>query len=166
MIENVVQRNVSKGERGVQLLLVAASVFLGTVGILTIVMLPAFFAALAATVYYSRRLKDEFDYCYDKCNDILTIDRIIGGRKRKSCLYISTEQIYKICPYADSSVVRDRNAKLEDYASRNPNARVYVITIKQESGFRNIIFEPQDDLLEVLRLQAPEKVEIGKVGVI
>lgn len=160
MVENLIRRHVSKSEKFIQWVLILFTVFAGAIGILTIAMLPAFIIALATTLYYRKRLKDEYEYGYDKYNEILTIDQIIGKKKRKACLYAYMSEVVSICPYAESSVVKDKSKKVEDFASRNPDARVYVINVEQNNNSRYIIFEPQDDFLEAIQLHSPGKVKM------
>lgn len=160
MVENLIRRHTSKSEKIIKWIQIILTVFTGAIGALTIAMLPAFLIALASTLYYNRRLKDEFEYGFDKYHGILTIDRILGGKKRKECLYATMDDVISICPYAESEIVKDKSKKVEDYASRNPDARVFVIEIKQNSNSRYMIFEPGDNLLEAIHLWSPEKVKL------
>lgn len=158
MVENLIRRHVSKTENIIKWLLVVFTCGIGVIGLLTIVLLPAFFAALVIVLSYCRRLDEEYEYGYDKYHNILTIDKIVHRRKRYACLYTSMEQVLRICPYGKAEAEKLKKEKLEDYASHNPLSGVYLLQIRQGEGIRNILFEPQQDFLEAVRVNEPQKV--------
>lgn len=161
MIECVIQRHISGFEKNVRLILIAATVFLGVVGVLTVVMLPAFLMALIATVYYSRRLHDEFEYGYNKYTGNLEIARIMNGSRRKTCFESSLDQISGICPYSQCAAIRERGVRIEDYASRRVDAPVYVLTMEQDGAKRRaIIFEPPGEMLREMHQHRPDLVKL------
>ena len=161
MIECVIQRNISKSERAVQVLLIIMTVFLALVGVLTVILLPAFFVALLATRYYGRRLRDEYEYGYNPHTGNLTIACIINGAKRKTRLDAYVEQLRRISPYGQCGAVKAPGVKPEDYASRRPEAKVYVIETSDKHGKpRYIIFEPSQEMMEAIHSRVPDRVQL------
>lgn len=158
MVENLIPRHVSKTENIIKWLLILLTLGIGVIGLLTVVLLPAFFAALVIVLSYRRRLNEEYEYGYDKHHNILTIDRIVLKRKRYSCLYTSMEQVVMIRPYRKEDAQKLKKEKLEDYASHNPLSSVYLLQIRQSEKTRNILFEPRKDLLEAIRVNEPQKI--------
>lgn len=164
MVECVIQRKVSDSEKAMKWIFIAMTVFLGAIGIATIVMLPAFVLSLIVTIYYSRRLHDEYEYGYNKYTGSLSIARIMNGTKRKTCLDVQLEQVQSIRPYSECWEIKDRRVRVEDYASRNIDARVYVISMQKADGhLRYIIFEPSDEMLQEMKQHFPEQVKLAKV---
>lgn len=161
MIECVIQRNISKAEKAVRILLMIMTFFLGLVGALTVILLPAFFVALLATRYYGRRLRDEYEYGYNPHTGNLNISCIINGAKRKTRLDTYVEQVRRICPYGQCGAVKAPGVKPEDYASRRAEAKVYVIELAGKGGrSRYVIFEPSDEMMEAMHQRCPDRVQL------
>ena len=162
MVECVIQRYVSKSEKMMKWVLVLMTVFLGVVGVLTVIMLPAFIAALITTIYYSRRLRDEFEYGYNKYTGTFEIARILNGSKRKTCLEVNLEKVKSILPYSQCPAIREKGSRVEDYASRRVEAVVYVLTVDDgKPNLRHVIFAPTEEMLEHMHDRQPSLVTLG-----
>lgn len=160
MVECVIQRYISKSEKMMKWVLILMTVFLGVVGVMTVVMLPAFIAALITTIYYSRRLRDEFEYGYNKYTGTFEIARILNGSKRKTCLEVNIDSV-SVVPYSQCPAIHDKSNRIEDYASRRLDARVYVISAGVYKGKnRFVIFEPTDEMLDEMQQRFPGSVVI------
>ena len=162
MIEKVVKKKAAATERIIQYVLMAMTIFLGIIGVMTIVLLPSFLVALIVTIYYSRRLKDEYEYGYDRHTGDLEIAKVMNGAKRKVLLDVNLDQVHSVCPYAQCSELHGKGACVEDYASGSAEAAIYVIVTEGANGkHRHILFEPSDEMLAAMQERAPGKVQIG-----
>lgn len=161
MVECVIHRFISGFEKSMKWIMIIMTIFLGVVGVMTVIMLPAFIAALIVTIYYSRRLHDEFEYGYNKYTGTFEIARILNGSKRKTCLDVNLDQVKSILPYSQCPAVREKGARVEDYASRRQDAVVYVLTVDDgKPKLRHIIFEPTEEMLEHMHDRQPALVKL------
>lgn len=115
-------------------------------------------AAAAATYFVFRNSEVEFEYLY--VTNTLSIDRIYGRSKRKKAWEGSMEGIQIVAP-TDSTEARDhetKNMKLLDFSSHVPGAKTYTLISQSGAETTKIIFEPNDKLLQCMRMTAPRKV--------
>lgn len=81
MLECVVRRQIPDAGKVMRVVMIALTVLIGILGVLTLVLLPAFILSIIFTVVFCNKLKIEYEYSY--ADGILTIDRITNGKKRK-----------------------------------------------------------------------------------
>lgn len=120
----------------------------------TVLMLAAGFA----TYLVSRNFNLEFEYLY--VTGQLSIDKIMGRSKRKTAWEGTMEEIKVIAP-SDSYVLKDyriANSKKLDFSSGVPNVKTYTIIHQSGANATEVIFEPNDRLLQCFRQTAPRKV--------
>lgn len=159
MIECVVERRATTAGKVIRTVMIVLCFVTGIVGILTLSFLPAFVMTVIITLYFSYRLQAEYEYGY--YSGTLTVDQIVGGKKRKRRLTLEMDGFEKICPYGAYTHPRGKKVKVDDYASGRADARVYVIIIHQPNNrIRKVIFEPNDELLNALALAMPALVKI------
>ncbi|NBH71353.1 hypothetical protein D3Z51_04800 [Clostridiaceae bacterium] len=106
----------------------------------------------------NRNSRVEFEYLY--VEKILSIDKIFGKSKRKKAWEGKMEDIQVIAP-AESHALNDygaSNAKVLDFSSRLPGAKVYAAVVRNGSGTLKILFEPDEKMLQCFRQTAPRKV--------
>lgn len=124
-------------------------------GILGVVIL---FAVAAATYFVFRNSEVEFEYLY--VTNQLSIDRIYGRSKRKKAWEGSMEEIQIVAP-TDSTEAKDHetnNMKVLDFSSHAADAKTYTLISQSGAETTKIIFEPNDKLLQCMRMTAPRKV--------
>jgi len=100
----------------------------------------------------------EFEYLF--VTNSLSIDRIYGRSKRKKAWEGSMEGIQIVAP-TGSTEARDhetKNMKLLDFSSHVPGAKTYTLISQSGAETTKIIFEPNDKLLQCMRMTAPRKV--------
>lgn len=100
----------------------------------------------------------EYEYLY--VTGELAIDKIMGRSKRKNCFTVEMDKIEIIAP-VDSDKLKEFNhlkCVENDYTSGKEDARVYVCIYHTERDVRKAYFEPDDKMLELMRLTSPRKV--------
>lgn len=115
-------------------------------------------AAAAATYFVFINSNLEFEYLV--VNDQITIDKIMGQSRRKKAWESSLETIQIIAP-ADSYLLKDHEregAKVLDFSSHVPGARVYAIVDQKGETTTKILFEPNEKILDCLWQKGPRKV--------
>ncbi len=100
------------------------------------------------------------EYEYLIVNDQISVDKIMGQTRRKKVWEAVLEDIELIGP-RDAYQVKDlqkQGMKVLDFTSREPNKRVYAIMQQKAGETTQILFEPNDRILDHLRQRAPRKV--------
>lgn len=126
-----------------------------TTGILSVILM---FLSGGATYLLYRNFNLEFEYLY--VTGQLSIDKIMGKSKRKKAWEGTMEEIKVIAP-SDSYVLKDyriEGSKKLDFSSHTPGAKTYTIIHQTGPQSAEIIFEPNDRMLQCFRQTAPRKV--------
>lgn len=156
MLESVVRRQIPDAGKVMRVVMIALTVLIGILGVLTLVLLPAFILSIIFTVVFCNKLKIEYEYSY--ADGILTIDRITNGKKRKQCLELDLKHAERICLYGqeDASGSEEAEASVDDYASGRSDARVYILLFKSDGRRHKVIFEPDDKMLSAIKQTVSE----------
>ncbi len=159
MLECVVRREATPEAKRYRLGMI---VITGLIGVLTLfaqLLLPAFILAVIMTIRFFKKMRSiEYEYAFEDAN--LSIDRIISGKKRKHCMNFNINQAETICPYRDFVSRAQQKLKVYDFASARPDARVYVVHMRQFGENQEIIIEPDDAMLKAMKEAAPEIVHL------
>jgi thiamine transporter ThiT len=105
-----------------------------------------------------RNSQVEFEYLF--LDNQLSVDQIMGKAKRRQVCEISMTDIQIIAP-TGSREVKDHLAgqsRIVDYASHMPHAKTYTAVVNSGSVQKQLIFEPNEAMLECFRQAAPRKV--------
>ena len=134
----------------------AFCVFLAlTTNIIGIILM--FASGFACYILY-RNSRVEFEYLY--VEKTLSVDKIFGKSKRKKAWEGKMDDIQVIAP-SDSHVLKDyasSNSKAMDFSSQIPGAKTYTAIVRTGSETIQIIFEPDDKMLQCFRKTAPIKI--------
>ncbi len=106
-------------------------------------------------------LNVEYEYLY--VSGELTVDKILGRSKRKNCFTVEMDKIEIIAP-ADSHKLKEfGNLKCieADYTSGKDNTKVYACIFHTDKEIRRAYFEPDEKMLELMRLTSPRKVVLA-----
>lgn len=161
MGENYVEQLVKQKMTTKSMLILAGLVFLSFVSVVVgLFILPGMFIipviVIFAAYYFGKRFTSlEYEYVY--YNGEVDIDRIMGMEARKRFITISAKDMEILAPSGSSALQPYKNLKVYDCSS-NSGAHTYeVVTKKKEQNVR-IIFEPNKEILDGMRLFAPRKV--------
>ncbi len=140
-------------------------------GLLILVCIIAFFVTMMiplgfiilllaiGAVYFIFPMMDlEFEYL--AVNDQLSIDKIMGQRRRKRVWEGTIDQIEILAP-VDSYLLKDaekKDMKVMDFSSHQPDAKVYGMITQKEGVATKILLEPNEKLLNHLWQRGPRKV--------
>lgn len=159
-VELIVKRKTGIKELLLRALSVMVVVFaflltlqLGMLGI-TITILLGYVAYLAWT-YTS------IEYEYSFLNGELTIDKIMGQRKRKSVDSFDIKQADIIAPTHSDEIIRSVGSvsKTLDYSSGYRSNKSYSIIINNGNGNIQVIFDPDDRIIEAMHHVRPSIVK-------
>ena len=98
------------------------------------------------------KLNIEFEYAIT--NNYLQIATIYNKEKRKENATIDIREVELIAPANSTKMEYYRNTKKVFFISGDQNAQLYSILVKTEKGLQNIVIEPDDRLVELMKKQA------------
>lgn len=113
---------------------------------------------LGIDIYLIKNSNVEYEYLY--LNGELDIDKIIAKQKRKSVYSVSASDIVVVAPLTSAEVRPFQSVKVHDYSSGVMSVAVYKMIISKNGEKEAILFEPNDKLLQGIKMYAPRKVFI------
>ncbi|MFQ9515150.1 MAG: DUF6106 family protein [Eubacterium sp.] len=126
--------------------------FLGMLGI-TITVLLGYLAYLCWS-YTS------IEYEYSFLNGELTIDKIMGQRKRKTVDTYDVKKAEVVAPSSSDEIIRRiGNIKKIDYSSGYKSNSLYSIIVNNGAGTVQVIFEPDEKMLDAMYHVRPNIVK-------
>ncbi len=155
-VEQLVKQNMT-GKTMAKIAGLAGLVLLSFVVTLLVPMLTILpIIAIIVVFYLGKRWSCvEFEYIY--FNGEVDIDRILGMEKRKRYISFNAKEMEILASTGSSALKAFENLPLYD-CSTNTDAHSYeVVTTYKEKKVR-IRFEPNQEILDGLRLYAPRKV--------
>lgn len=101
------------------------------------------------------------EYEYSFLNGELTVDKIMGQRKRKTVDSYEIKEAELIAPTYSDEVIRRAGgvAKTLDYSSGYKTERLYSIIINNGKGATQVIFEPDDRIIDAMHHMRPSIVK-------
>ncbi len=117
-----------------------------------------FCAVSFCTYLIFRNSHVEFEYLF--IDNQLTVDQIMGRAKRRKICDIDMGDIRIIAPSGSEAVkaCRSGQERILDFSSHMPNRKTYTAIIAKGGSRREVIFEPDDRMLECMYMSAPQKV--------
>ena len=109
--------------------------------------------------FFLPRLDVEYEYLY--VNGELDIDAIYSKQKRKRIAGYDMAELEILAPstsHALDSYVNQKDVKVRDFTSRNPQAQSYTLVFNKESKRDVVMVELNDVILNDIRRIAPRKV--------
>ncbi len=158
MLECVVKRQATPDANRIKIAIAGVTALIGVLTVFAPLLLPAFVISVIMTVQFFGKLRSvEYEYAFENAN--FSIDRIISGKKRKHCMNFNINQAETICPYGEFAASGEK-LKVYDFASARPDARVYVVHLRQFGQNQEVIIEPDDAMLAAMKESAPELVRL------
>ncbi len=118
------------------------------------------FVLMCVASYFAKQL-GEIEYEYTYIEGELDIDRIRAAKRRKSIAKIDMEDLLVIAPEGSSEIAnyeRDESAKRVDCSSLRKEVKKYKAVYKAKNGISIITFEPDENLLDKMRMRNARKI--------
>ena len=112
-------------------------------------------------VWVWRKFYSKIEYEYTYYDGELRIAKIINKAKRKNLLAVHMDDVLAIAPKGDRSVYKYENddaLKYKDFSSGDKEARVYELVFKGEKDMCRYEFEPDEEMLDAIRIKYPRTV--------
>lgn len=149
-VEQIIKRKTEISGIALRLLLVvlfAASI----ASFLWLGMLGFTLAVLIGYVMYLGFSYTSIEYEYSFLNGELSIDKIMGQRKRKHLAEFQMKEAEIVAPSLSDEVVRaSQNTKTKDFSSGRRTDRMYSMIVAGKDGRVQVVFEPDDKLLDAM----------------
>ena len=141
---------------GMVILTAAAALAVVITGI-WLLAIPAVLLLVADGIFLPR-LAVEYEYLY--VSGELTVDKILGKTKRKSCAAVDMSKVEIIAPADSDRLTEYRNLKCKeaDYTSGKEDSRPFVCIYHTDKDVQRFRFEPNDRMLDMMRQTAPRKI--------
>lgn len=114
-------------------------------------------ASVFLTYLIFQNMDLEYEYLY--IDGQLTIDRIMGKSKRKTVWDGDMDKVNLVAPYNQHQHNNSGNKSI-DCSSRRTEVKRYTLTVLGSQGTTQIIFEPNEEMLQSMRHRYPMKVQI------
>ena len=161
-VEQIVKRRISISG----ILLRMLFIFLTLAGLMSMMILGMLGFTIAILLGYATYLVWAYtsvEYEYSFLNGELSVDKIIGQRKRKSIANYDIKEAEIVAPFVSDAVVRaSANAIIKDYSTRTNNNDVYAMIINNSNGKFKVVFEPNEKVLEAMYHVRPAIVKKGE----
>lgn len=115
-------------------------------------------ALIVVDIFFIPRLNVEYEYLY--VNGDLDID-IIWNKQRRKNKYSMNINDLEVLAKAEASEVRNVQVdKTYDFSSRKTSTEKYVMIVSGNGEKVKVIFEPNQNILEGMKMMAPRKVTL------
>ncbi|MDF2950884.1 MAG: hypothetical protein K0S18_467 [Anaerocolumna sp.] len=113
---------------------------------------------IAIAAYFFPKLNVEYEYIY--CDGQLDFDKIMGNSRRKTMLRVEFEQVDIMAPEDSHSLDNFNHAikTVKDFSSGSKEAKRYALITKKEEGKVKILFEPNANMIQCIKMKNPRKV--------
>lgn len=111
---------------------------------------------IGVDVWVFRSLNVEYEYLY--INGNLDIDKIMSKSRRKKVFEMEINDLEVMALRGEAELKMYQGLKVQDYSSGNTNSRQYEMIVIQNGEKKRIIFEPNDVIVDGMRMLAPRKV--------
>lgn len=119
---------------------------------------PIFMIVIAIDIFFLKRMSSvEYEYLY--YNGDLDFDRIMGKESRKRILETTISDIDVVAPTGSIELQPYQRVKTYNFSSNSGNP-TYELVTKHKGQLVKIIFEPNKEILEGMRMLAPRKVHM------
>lgn len=103
-----------------------------------------------------RSLNVEYEYAF--VNGDLDIDKIMNKARRKRMVSVNAEQMELLAPVGAVELMPYKKVKTYDFTSGNENGKVYALIFSDKGDVRQILFEPNETIIEGFFVKEPRKV--------
>lgn len=118
------------------------------------IIVPIILVCVDVVVFRSMDL--EYEYLF--VNGNLDIDKIIAKSRRKRVFEMEITDLELIAPAGSPEVRQFQGLKAQNFSSCTPEGRKYEMIVVKNGEKRRIVFEPNEKILDGMRMYAPRKV--------
>lgn len=113
---------------------------------------------IVVDMFVFKRLDLEFEYLY--INGDLDIDKIMSQQSRKRVLSVNVKEMEIMAPVGYAELRPYEHLKKIDCSSAEANRKIYGMVVPHKGQTVMVLFEPNDTIINGIRMLAPRKVLI------
>lgn len=136
----------------------ACLMFVLAIGAPVIFTIPA---VVFAGLWYFQTFLSEVEFEYTYYDGDLRFAKIRAKSRRKSIAQIEMDDVIMVAPKGDRSVTKyenDSNIPCKSLTSKAVDAKVYELICKADKGVSRYEFEPDEEMLDAMRVKYPRVV--------
>jgi len=157
--EQLIKKVVSIKDIMIKAGLITATALVLLVALMAPIFGALFIVMIVLDVILFRRLNNvEYEYLY--VNGELDIDKIINKAKRKRMFSMNISDLEIIVPSGSADLNSYKNIKILNFSSMRRKSKTYEMILIKGGEKLRVIFEPNQAILEGMRMLAPRKVKI------
>ena len=111
---------------------------------------------IGVDIYLFRSLDIEYEYLY--INGNLDIDKIMSKSRRKKAFEMNVSELELLAPAGSPELRPFQGLKAKDYTSGEEGRKAYEMIVLKNGEKIKIIFEPNETIVDGMRMYAPRKV--------
>ncbi|MCR5737593.1 MAG: DUF6106 family protein [Eubacterium sp.] len=158
-VEHIVKRRMDITGFAIRMGAIFLTLLVFFVGTAALGMVGITLTALMIYVCYLAFIYTSVEYEYSLVNGELTIEKILGQRKRKHITEIELKNAELIAP-ANSGEVQGRSVPFtKDYSSGSKREEVYAIIYNDKDGQTKFLFEPTEKMIDAMYHVRPSIVK-------
>lgn len=118
-------------------------------------------ALIVAGIWIWQNFFSNVEYEYTYYDGELRLAKITNKARRKNLADVNMEEVLALAPKGDRSVYKyenDNALKCKTFTSGDASAKVYELICKGEKGMCRYEFEPDEEMLDAIRVKYPRIV--------
>lgn len=149
-VEQIIKRKTSASGIAIRVICIALVI----TGFLSMLLLGVLGLTITALLIYGTYLLwgyTSVEYEYSFLNGELSIDKIMGQRKRKTIANFDIKNAEIVAPaMSDEVISRVNNAVTKDYSTGYRGGNIYSMIINDSDGLKQVLFEPNEKVLSAM----------------
>ena len=109
-------------------------------------------------IFLFRSMDVEYEYLF--VNGALDIDKIMAKSKRKKIFEMELNEMELLAKSGSAELRAYQGLKVVDYSSGDQNTKHYEMVVVQKGEKKRVVIDPNDEILQGLKMLAPRKVFI------
>ncbi len=155
-LEQLVKRKNTKRTAFLKILLVVGTLVTVPLIATSIFFIFAPLVLLFATITFFKITNVEYEYIFFNGN--FDIDKIMAKQFRKRIVSTGLHEVEVVAPTGSLEIQQYRKVKKYNYSSRRKGVKTYQMVINHKGKRARIVFEPTEELLTEMKLNAPRNV--------
>lgn len=161
MNENYIEQLIKQKDTAATIvkkaLLAGTSVLMAAACLISPIAVPFFVGKIALDIYLFKFLNLEYEYLL--YNGDLDIDKIMGMQRRKRVFEIKAKDIEVLAPTDSIELQQYEQLRAYDCSSNRGN-KTYELVANHKGQLVRIVFEPNEAILQIMKMYEPRKVFI------
>ena len=154
--EQLIKRKRTGKDQMAKIALILFTIVLFILGMMIPYVEFIFLIMIGVDIYLFRNMDIEYEYLY--INGNLDIDKIMAKSRRKKAFEMNVSDLELLAPAGCPELRPFQGLKAKNYTSGEEGRKAYEMIVLKNGAKQKIIFEPNDTIVDGMRMYAPRKV--------